>query len=130
MEKMIELSEIIELFEEIENGCEYGALGVFVVEDGSYWFCNRDVEVLSKQIVFRAANVQMQDALAESLLSTEDKFLSDVDTELKEYRMDFLEPSQVKIESLNDDYYGTREEIINEVMAGAFDAPFGSDFSL
>ena len=127
---MISIDEIIELFDEVENGCEYGSLGVVVCEDGSYWFCKRDVEILSKDIEFRAANVQMQNALAESLLSPEESLIARDDKELKEAKMDLEQPTQARIESFNDDYYGSKQKIIDEVMPGAFDAPWGSDFSL
>ena len=127
---MISIDEIIELFDEVENGCEYGSLGVVVCEDGSYWFCKRDVEILSRDIEFRAANVQMQNALAESLLSPEESLIARDDKELKEAKMDLEQPTQARIESFNDDYYGSKQKIIDEVMPGAFDAPWGSDFSL
>ena len=127
---MISIDEIIELFDEVENGCEYGSLGVVVCEDGSYWFCKRDVEILSKDIEFRAANVQMQNALAESLLSPEESLIARDDKELKEAKMDLVQPTQARIESFNHDYYGSKQKIIDEVMPGAFDAPWGSDFSL
>ena len=127
---MISIDEIIELFDEVENGCEYGSLGVVVCEDGSYWFCKRDVEILSKDIEFRAANVQMQNALAESLLSPEESLIARDDKELKEAKMDLEQPTQARIESFNHDYYGSKQKIIDEVMPGAFDAPWGSDFSL
>jgi hypothetical protein len=64
---MNKIEEIIELFDEVENGCEYGSLGVFVCEDGSYWYCKLD-DNIDKDIEFRSANIQMQDALAKSLL--------------------------------------------------------------
>ena len=127
---MISIDEIIELFDEVENGCEYGSLGVVVCEDGSYWFCKRDVEILSRDIEFRAANIQMQNALAESLLSPEESLIARDDKELKEAKMDLEQPTQARIESFNDDYYGSKQKIIDEVMPGAFDAPWGSDFSL
>lgn len=127
---MISIDEIIELFDEVENGCEYGSLGVVVCEDGSYWFCKRDVEILSRDIEFRAANVQMQNALAESLLSPEESLIARDDKELKEAKMDLEQPTQARIESFNHDYYGSKQKIIDEVMPGAFDAPWGSDFSL
>ena len=127
---MISIDEIIELFDEVENGCEYGSLGVVVCEDGSYWFCKLDVEILSRDIEFRAANVQMQNALAESLLSPEESLIARDDKELKEAKMDLEQPTQARIESFNHDYYGSKQKIIDEVMPGAFDAPWGSDFSL
>lgn len=127
---MISIDEIIELFDEVENGCEYGSLGVVVCEDGSYWFCKRDVEILSRDIEFRAANVQMQDALAKSLLDPEELFIAKEDERIQEKRMDLEQPKQARIESFNHDYYGSKQKIIDEVMPGAFDAPWGSDFSL
>ena len=127
---MISIEEIINEFEEIENGCEYGSLAVVVCEDGSYWYCNRDFEALSKQIEFRKAPVNMQDALAESLLEPEALFLSQEDKSEEDRKFDEEQPSRVRVESFNQDYYGTKDEIINEVMAGAFEPPFGSDFSL
>ena len=127
---MISIDEIIELFDEVENGCEYGSLGVVVCEDGSYWFCKLDVEILSRDIEFRAANVQMQNALAESLLSPEESLIARDDKELMNAKMDLEQPKQARIESFNHDYYGSKQKIIDEVMPGAFDAPWGSDFSL
>ncbi len=44
--------------------------------------------------------------------------------------MSYEQPSRNEVEILNRDYYGTHAQIINETMAGAFDVPFGNDFSL
>lgn len=123
------VEEIIDLFDEVENGCEYGALGVFVCKDGSYWFCRLD-DPIDEDLEFRSANIQMQNALAKSLLNHEELFIEEEDERSEEKRMDLVQPTQARIESFNDDYYGTQEQIINEVMPGAFDAPWGSDFSL
>lgn len=127
---MIEIIEVIEMFEEIENGCEYGSLGVFVCKDGSYWFCKLDVEILTKDIEFRAANVSMQDALAKSLLTDEELFIHQEDERAMDIRMEVEQPSTVRIESFNLDYYGTQQEVIDQVMPGAFEPRFGSDFNL
>ena len=120
---MIELDEIIELFKEIEDGCEYGPLGVFVLEDGSYWYCNRD-SILTEDIEFRQANVNMQEALALSLLEPEEQFLHREDEIAQDIKM------EQSMDVQNLDYYGTRQEAINEIMKGAFEPAFGSDFSL
>lgn len=129
MDKMDLVDEIVDLFPEIENGCVYGSLAVVVCNDGSYWHCRLD-DGIDKDLEFRAANVQMQDALAESLLSSEELLIVKDDKEHKEAKMELEQPSQVSVESFNGDYYGTKQQIINEVMPGAFDAPWGSDFSL
>ena len=120
---MIDILDIIELIDEIEFGCEYGALGVVCCKDGSYWYCNRDT-ILTPDIEFRAANVSMQDALAESILDPEERFLAAEDVIIADKRME--QPIHIQ----NLDYFGTKDEVINEVMAGAFEPPFGEGFSL
>jgi len=125
---MIDILDIIELIDEIETGCEYGALGVVCCKDGSYWYCNRDVEALSSDIEFRKANVSMQDALAESLLEPEELFMKQEDDRVLEIKNGF--DTREYNETANLDYYGTKQQIIDEVMQNAFEEPFGFSFSL
>ena len=123
--EMIELNEICEMFEEIEFGCEYGSLAIVKCEDG-VWYCNRDIETLSKSIEFKRANISMQEALRVSQLDEEELFLEREDLAAQEMAYS----SQNDIERMNLDYFGTKREYVDTFFSNAFEPRFGFGFSL
>ena len=118
---MVFLEEVIELFDEVEDGLELSGVIVVECEDG-IWYCQRDIE-LQETTEFKMATENMIELYRKSKLTLEEK-ICELEEESK-----IAEP-WLDTRACELDYYGSRAQAINESMAGAFEPAFGSDFSL
>lgn len=127
---MLELEEISEMFDEVEEICEFGSLAVVKLSDASFWFCNRDVDVLTPEIEWRSAPVQMQEALSESLVEPEEKIMREEESDKNFSAFEYRNSSFGMERENMIEHTGSQEKYLNDFFGGAFDPRFGSDFSL